>query len=58
MDYDQDYSRLTTTDDRWYEEIVRDESPETGENVSNTALKEDVCRVKKTCVVLDNEDFD
>lgn len=58
MDYEQDYSRLTAADNKWYEDIIsNDDTSETVDKVSDAEARNDGNYLKKTCVTLDNEDF-
>lgn len=57
MDYDQDYSRLAAADNKWYEDISYDKPSDTGDKEPDADARNNGNCPEKTCVMLDNEDF-
>ena len=57
MDYDQDYSKLTATDGKWYEDIANEKSSLTRDRSSDSVTGKDGNSPGKICVYLDDEDF-
>lgn len=55
MDYDQDYSRLTATDNQWYDRDT-DAHPRSGDGQPPQVTTGNIA-AEKLPVVLDDEDF-
>lgn len=56
MDYDQDYSKLNATDNKWYDFNNRNQPDATPESAGKPGAAQP--RQEVTADMLDNEDFD